>query len=676
MSQRKLIGKLLLAPALVLLVLLVVAAGQIITSRDLLGAVRSIDGLQIALRVNGEAAERRHEAGEALQAYLAVQPGKEGDAALAAAKDRLLHGIDRLLGIAAEMRPAGNFADEIRTDKELIGNYAGLLKQLSESLDAPSLVRDAARTGALVERRLKERDQAFHAALAERSSVARAEAEAAIPIVVLLTVIGAMAALAGSLVTTQGLATSLGRLAEAMRKLARGEADAGSATASLGNEFSDIAEALELFQRAALEKRAALAALAESEEGLKRVLDAAPSPLALTRPAEGKLVYANRHCRELFKVDMPTEGMDVKQFYANPADRERFVEQIRLRGELHDFEVTMRRADGADRLLLVSAVPLNYRGETVIVLGYKDITESRAMVEQLKESEEKLRVIVETTPVPLVLTRLSDDTLLYVNKLTLELFRIPEGVQVVGQPASDFWADPSGRERMKAALFEGQGHLGNFETRLKRPDGTWFWARLSAASTLFQGEDVLLVAVEDITRRRELEDELRLHATTDFLTGIANRRHFIDLAEREFSRARRYGHALSVLMLDVDRFKRINDSFGHPVGDEVVKAVAATCRQALREIDHLGRMGGEEFAILLPETSREMAAQVAERVREAVDSASVTVDGLAEPLRFTASIGLACLNAEVTAFDQMLMQADRALYKAKQAGRNCVRMAE
>jgi len=298
------------------------------------------------------------------------------------------------------------------------------------------------------------------------------------------------------------------------------------------------------------------------------------------------------------------------------------------------------------------------------------------MMSRLSDSEERLRVIVEATPVPLVLTRIEDDSLIYVNRNTLELFHIQEGVDVIGTPASDFWVDPAERAKMKEALAANQGKLRNMEARLKRPDGSWFWALLSATSTEFKGAPVLLVSVEDITRRKELEEELRRHATTDFLTGIANRRHFIDMAEREFSRARRYGHPLTVVMLDIDRFKRINDNFGHPVGDKVVRAMASICQNALREIDHLGRMGGEEFAILLPETDLDKAVQVAERVRESVTVARIEMEGDAPPILFTTSSGVAAISLQDKEFDQMLSRADRALYEAKKAGRNCVRQAE
>lgn len=670
-KPRLFIGKLLLAPLLVLLVLAAVAGGQIATSLDLLGDVRNIDQLQLALRANGEALTRLQEAETVFQRFQAA-----GDDQRQNLRQALREEAGRLRSIADGLSAPSTFGDAVNTDRELLTGFSSLLSQISDGAQPALLFEDWRRTQDLLKARLKSRDQSYHLALTENAVNARLEAEAAIPTAILLSVVGVMAAATASLAGARGLMTSFGRLAEAMRRLARGEAGAVEAVAGLGREFTEVSEALDIFQRATLEKRAALEALAESEEGLKRVLDAAPVPLALTRPSEGRLVYANKQCRDLFKVERAIEGMDVRQFYTNPADRDRFVEEIRRRGELHEFEVSMRRADGEDRWMLVSAVPLTYRGETVIVLGYSDVTERRAMLAQLQESEEKLRLIVETTPVPLVLTGVADDRLLYVNRHALDLFHIPPGMDVIGLPASDFWADPAGREKMKEEILANKGRLANFETRLKRPDGGWFWAQLSAASTDFKGAAVLLVSVEDVTKRRELEEELRRHATTDFLTGIANRRHFIDVAEREFARAKRYGHPLSVLMLDIDRFKRINDTYGHPVGDKVVQAMADLCRRSLREIDHLGRMGGEEFAILLPETEAAVALQVAERLREMVEGAAVDVGGLAHPIRFTTSVGLASLETVDQGFDQMLMQADRALYKAKQDGRNCVKTVD
>jgi diguanylate cyclase (GGDEF)-like protein len=168
-----------------------------------------------------------------------------------------------------------------------------------------------------------------------------------------------------------------------------------------------------------------------------------------------------------------------------------------------------------------------------------------------------------------------------------------------------------------------------------------------------------------------LFDEVNRLATLDGLTGTYNRRHFMGLAHLAFESARRFGQSLTALMLDVDHFKSVNDRFGHHVGDQVLRAVADRCRQALRSIDVLGRYGGEEFAILLPGTNRHNAAMVlAERIRQRIAEEPVLTDS--GPVTVTVSVGVAAMDDTTADPGELLKRADAALYEAKQAGRNRV----
>ncbi|MDO9244417.1 MAG: sensor domain-containing diguanylate cyclase, partial [Rhodocyclaceae bacterium] len=176
--------------------------------------------------------------------------------------------------------------------------------------------------------------------------------------------------------------------------------------------------------------------------------------------------------------------------------------------------------------------------------------------------------------------------------------------------------------------------------------------------------------VQDVTERVELEHELRAQAQVDYLTGLANRRHFIQQGEVELARTLRFGRPLSLLMLDIDNFKAINDIHGHRAGDAALQMLAAHCRDALREIDIIGRIGGEEFAIILPETDGAGASLVAERLRESIARQTLTTEKGAT-LGMTVSIGIATLAGGGAArLDDLLSQADTALYEAKRAGRN------
>lgn len=169
--------------------------------------------------------------------------------------------------------------------------------------------------------------------------------------------------------------------------------------------------------------------------------------------------------------------------------------------------------------------------------------------------------------------------------------------------------------------------------------------------------------------------ELEHDAQTDPLTQVANRGYFLEVAKQEFARCRRYGHPLSLWILDVDHFKTVNDTYGHHAGDVALRSLVSTSRQALRDLDVLGRMGGEEFAALLPETESSQALLVAERLRQAVANAMVPV-GDGKSVHFTVSIGIATVHEDDADVDALLERADQALYDAKRTGRDKVSLAE
>ena len=171
-------------------------------------------------------------------------------------------------------------------------------------------------------------------------------------------------------------------------------------------------------------------------------------------------------------------------------------------------------------------------------------------------------------------------------------------------------------------------------------------------------------------RQENVSQELARQARTDSLTGLANRRRFFEVAEAELARAGRYRSNLAVLMVDIDHFKEVNDAYGHSTGDLVLRQLGALCLGLLREVDTVGRVGGEEFAILLPETDLAAGMEVAERLRAAVESHRVPrEEGL--PIAITVSIGVAA-SAPGKNLDTLMSQSDSALYEAKRSGRNRV----
>ena len=174
----------------------------------------------------------------------------------------------------------------------------------------------------------------------------------------------------------------------------------------------------------------------------------------------------------------------------------------------------------------------------------------------------------------------------------------------------------------------------------------------------------------DLRRAKERAEVL---ARTDFLTGMNNRRSFYDLGKTPFKLARRHGLDLAVILLDIDRFKKINDIHGHAIGDEVLRKLALIVSQTCRESDVAGRVGGEEFAILLPHTDLDSAQELAERLRQQMEKAVIHLEQ--GEVKFTASFGVAQARASCESIEALVATADKAMYSAKQRGRNSVVVA-
>ncbi|MFV0421657.1 diguanylate cyclase [Oleidesulfovibrio sp.] len=210
------------------------------------------------------------------------------------------------------------------------------------------------------------------------------------------------------------------------------------------------------------------------------------------------------------------------------------------------------------------------------------------------------------------------------------------------------------------------------ENRFKTKDGNWLWLSWNILPDM-QGRHIFITA-RDVSKRKEYEHKLRTQAFTDALTGLFNRRHLFAVGSSEIARARRFSRPLSCVMLDIDHFKSINDTFGHAAGDKVLQVISSTMQQAVRPSDTLGRIGGEEFIILMPETQAEQAVHAAERLRATIEAEPIEI-GPGQPMQtVTVSIGVAELDHQSGTMDSLTRAADQALYIAKEKGRNRVEL--
>jgi diguanylate cyclase (GGDEF)-like protein/PAS domain S-box-containing protein len=308
------------------------------------------------------------------------------------------------------------------------------------------------------------------------------------------------------------------------------------------------------------------------------------------------------------------------------------------------------------------ALPLTLRNRTDSKLAEQILALHAELVQQMAEG--------------MVLIRASDGMILFANMAFERMFGYGPG-ELVGKQVAILNAQTDKTPEEIAKLITEtlrQTSLWSGEIENVKKDGMRFWS-LANVSTFVHPQygEVWLSIHQDITERKKMENELERQARIDMLTGLNNRRHFFELAERELARAKRHGEPLSALMLDADHFKLFNDNYGHHIGDMVLQKLSEVCAQVLRENDILGRIGGEEFAILLPETDGSQALDAAERLRQAVANAEVQF-APDELIRFTVSIGVTSLVATDAKVDTLLKRSDEALYEAKNAGRNLVRV--
>lgn len=214
------------------------------------------------------------------------------------------------------------------------------------------------------------------------------------------------------------------------------------------------------------------------------------------------------------------------------------------------------------------------------------------------------------------------------------------------------------------------------EVRGRRKDGSEFPVEISLAKIDVAGATEFTAVMRDISQQIAIVDRLRQRATTDPLTGLGNRRFLEERKSELKSLADRYGTEIAVIMLDIDHFKKVNDNFGHDVGDHVLQALARTTENILRKSDVLVRFGGEEFVILMPETHLSQACGVAERLRRQFEEGDLPFTWKTDPVPFTVSIGVTrYLVGKDNSLTDTICRADAALYHAKAQGRNRVEVA-
>jgi diguanylate cyclase (GGDEF)-like protein/PAS domain S-box-containing protein len=407
------------------------------------------------------------------------------------------------------------------------------------------------------------------------------------------------------------------------------------------------------------------------------IFNTIPDAVLITRLKDGLFVEINEGFTNLsgytWEDVKGKTTLDIDIWY-DPTERQKFVILLTDTGSVENMEFKFRRKNGKPLIGLLSARTIELNKELHILTVVHDITSRKKMEEKLRENEQKYRFLAENS-VDVIWHINNSFRIDYISPAD-ETTRGYKREEVLGQPIWNFFK-PEGvkliREKIEHQRQKGtvsdNTDITRFEVQQKCKDGTWIWTEICAAPHYNKGELIGYHGISrDITEKKQLLDELYHQATIDDLTRIPNRRHFMYLAEKEMKSAKRYHHPISIVVIDFDNLKQINDTYGHFAGDRALSVFARIVQQIIREVDILGRFGGDEFLILLPETSQEQAFRVMERINQVLDSSPIFYQD--ESFSLSVSSGIASIENWTDTLEDLLKRADAALYEVKENAQN------
>lgn len=410
----------------------------------------------------------------------------------------------------------------------------------------------------------------------------------------------------------------------------------------------------------------------QSTERVSRILDSIGSGIFLIESKSQKIKEANLAAEKMIgKQRKKIIGKYCWDFIRNAGSEANLSEDLCEPGDCRESQLI--NVAGEEIPVLKCAKTIELDGRCLILESFVDISDLKNAEASVHRSEAKFRSLFESSRDAVMILD-QDGWFVDCNKAALEMFGYRSAEELLGHHPSDISpsAQPSGAESLLLAINYMQEALDKgscyFEWTHKRLNGEEFPAEIMLSKVEVEGKEMLQALLRDITQRKALEDELKLLASTDPLTGANNRRSFLKRGQYELLRSKRYNYAFSVIIMDIDHFKAVNDTFGHHMGDKVLQSLISHSNNTLRETDMLGRLGGEEFAAILPETDIESAVEVGDRLRQAFQKIRIQSDK--GPIRFTVSFGVAMLEKEADTLTTIMNRADAALYKAKETGRN------
>jgi diguanylate cyclase (GGDEF)-like protein/PAS domain S-box-containing protein len=396
-----------------------------------------------------------------------------------------------------------------------------------------------------------------------------------------------------------------------------------------------------------------------------------------TKDINGCYTYANQSLLDLFNKNLSeVVGFDDSHFFDLDIseqiiknDQKVMSEAITVQSEETNFIKSLKET----RIYKTVSKPLFDKNNNVIgMCGIStDITEEKRLQKMVKSQQQLLNAVLDNVDA-FIYMKDNERTFKYVNSKVAELFGTT-AENIIGRKDTEVLPlDVAEHFHQSDQIVFDTGKKQTIEESSEDEQGNLIHYISTKIPYQQQGEIPALIGFStNVSELYALKEEFKKQANTDSLTELYNRRYFFEHAEREFHRAKRHLRILSLISIDIDHFKSINDQYGHPLGDQVLISVAECLLPCIRQEDILARIGGEEFSILLPETTLQSAKVVAERIR--LNQSNISIEGkLKEEITLTVSIGVTCIRFEDDKFDDFFTRADKALYQAKALGRNQV----
>jgi diguanylate cyclase (GGDEF)-like protein/PAS domain S-box-containing protein len=427
--------------------------------------------------------------------------------------------------------------------------------------------------------------------------------------------------------------------------------------------------------------------LTKSQELFRTVAETIPFSIILTNKSDNTILYINQKTEDLFNINHDDMlGKDAYQFYKNPSDRLLLMMDLANGKPVKDKEIFFRRKNNTVFSGLITMVTAVYNEKEVLLSCLADITEQKILQQNIVKSEEMLRKLMDSIP-DLVLVCDIEGNITYINKSIQTILGYNPSEDLIPYnmlyllDESDIDA---AKYDMKRSLTED---IGPVEYKYIKKDGTYINAEVNGTILREKSSEPFgyVFVTRDITERKKVQEALKRsrdeiekvnseliksnsllqeQSIRDGLTNLYNHRFIMELLDQEISKSVRDNNRLCLMMLDIDYFKRVNDNFGHQTGDQVLNMVSGLIQINVRESDYVGRYGGEEFLVLLPDTGLEAAFEIAENIRRSVQDCDFTRNHL----NITISIGLTEYRSDDTKV--FMKRADTLLYKAKENGRN------